>query len=115
MRLDAQQPDVLYDRIVGIFRPMGSRFPVVVSDVLQAGTATITIVTRTDTDATKHRQIVQSNVLLLQTPSVAGWQVRKPLRYSSLAPSRRRTPTQRTSHRSVCGRWRSRGGRPPAG
>ena len=74
MRLDAQQPDVLYDRPVGVFRPIGSRFPVVVSDVLQAGSTTMTIVTRTDGDAARLRQIVQAAVLLVQTPSVAGWQ-----------------------------------------
>ena len=74
MRLDAQQPDVLYDRPVGVFRPIGSRFPVVVSDVLQAGSTTMTIVTRTDGEAASLRQIVQAAVLLFQTPSVAGWQ-----------------------------------------
>ena len=74
MRLDAQQPDVLFDRVQGVFRPMGSRFPVVVSDVLQAGSTTITVVTRSDSEAASLRQIVQAAVLLLQTPSGAGWQ-----------------------------------------
>ena len=74
MRLDAQQPDVLYERPVGVFRPIGATYPVVISDVLQAGSTTMTIVTRTDGEAASLRQIVQAAVLLFQTPSVAGWQ-----------------------------------------
>lgn len=74
IHLDAQMPDTTYDRTVGVFRPVGAGFPVVVSDVLQAGTSTITIVTRSDAEATALRLIASGSVLLLQTPASAGWQ-----------------------------------------
>jgi hypothetical protein len=74
MHLDAQLPDVLRDRVQGVFRPIGARYPVVISDVLQAGTSTITIVTRSDAEATKLLSVAAGGVLLLQTPSGAGWQ-----------------------------------------
>lgn len=74
IHLDAQMPDVLYDRTVGVFRPVGAFYPVVVSDVLQAGTSTITVVTRTDAEAAALHLIATGTVLLLQTPASAGWQ-----------------------------------------
>jgi hypothetical protein len=74
MHIDAQMPDVVRDRIVGVFRPIGATYPVVVSDVLQAGTSTITIVTRSDAEAAALRTVAAGNVLLLQTPATPGWQ-----------------------------------------
>ena len=82
MTIDAQLPDVLRDRVQGVFRPIGATYPVVVSDVLQAGTATMTIVTRNDTDAVKLQTAAQAAVLLVQTPSGPGWQWGQPLRGS---------------------------------
>ena len=70
----AQMPELVRDRTVGVFRPIGATYPVVISDVLQAGTATIVIVTRDDAEADRLRAVAASAVLLLQTPLVAGWQ-----------------------------------------
>jgi hypothetical protein len=74
MKLDAQMPDVVRSRTVGVFRPIGATYPVVVSDVLQAGASSITIVTRSDAEAAALLAVVAGTVLLLQTPAVAGWQ-----------------------------------------
>ena len=48
-------------------------YPVVVSDVLQAGTSTISVLTRTSADETALRKVCAAPVLLLQAPSTSGY------------------------------------------
>ena len=47
----AQLPTATYDRNVGVFRPVGARYPVVVSDVLQAPSLAASVLTNTGPEA----------------------------------------------------------------
>lgn len=70
----SQLPQPFFDRAVGVFRPLGASFPVVVSDVLQAPTFTVSIVTSTGPEADALLLLVQSPVVLFQSPPLAwGW------------------------------------------
>ena len=70
----SQLPDALYDRVVGVFRPIGAHYPVVVSDVLQAFSATAGVMTATVAEATAFLELVKAPVLLAQSPALPwGW------------------------------------------
>jgi hypothetical protein len=66
-------PEPVYDRPQGVFRIIGSAFPVVVSDVLQAGVSTITLETYSDAERDALKLLCSATVLLLQAPAVMGW------------------------------------------
>lgn len=67
-------PELLLDRVVGVFRPIGAHYPVVVSDVLQAFTTSIGVMTSTAADAAAFYELVRAPVLLAQSPALPwGW------------------------------------------
>ena len=67
-------PELLYDRVVGVFRPIGAHYPVVVSDVLQAFSASAGVMTSTAADAAAFLELVKVPVVLAQSPALPwGW------------------------------------------
>jgi hypothetical protein len=66
-------PEPTYGRTQGVFQPVGAVFPVVVSDVRQAGRSTITLETLTAADETALRTLCSGAVLLLQAPTTTGF------------------------------------------
>jgi len=91
-------PEPLYGRAVGVFRPVGAQYPVVVSDVLQAPTMSITVVTYTQAESAAFLAVVEAPVLLMQSPARPwGWGSR----YVALGQVQqlRTAPTSRKAHR----------------
>lgn len=66
-------PEPDYDRPQGVFRILGAQFPVVVSDVLQAGVATITLETYTVAEGNALKLVCRAPVMLIQAPVAAGF------------------------------------------
>jgi len=91
-------PEPLYGRTVGVFRPVGAHFPVVVSDVLQAPSMSVSIVTYTAGEANALLAVLAAPVVLMQSPAAPwGWGSR----YVALGPVQqtRTAPTSRKAHR----------------
>jgi hypothetical protein len=90
-------PELLYDRVVGVFRPIGARYPVVISDVLQAFSATASVLTSTQLEGARFLELVEAPVLLAQSPPMPwGWGSR----YVALGAVQQ-TRTGPTSHSAV--------------
>ena len=67
-------PQPLYDRTQGVFRPVGAHFPVVVSDVLQAPTTPVSVITSTLAEAQALQRVLSAPVVLVQAPNAPwGW------------------------------------------
>lgn len=64
-------PETVYNRTVGVFRPIGARFPVTVSDVLQAATASVGVLTQSRAEETALLALLGAPVLLVQSPNTA--------------------------------------------
>ena len=62
-------PEPLWDRVVGVFRPIGAHYPVVVSDVLQAFTAERR---RDDVDGGRRRSVLRARQGIGRAGPVAG-------------------------------------------
>lgn len=69
-------PEPVYPRVQTAFNVLGGTFPVVVTDTLSAGSSTITLETYDAAGTTALKLILTGAVLLLQAPTVIGWDSR---------------------------------------
>jgi hypothetical protein len=70
----AALPEPLYDRTVGVFRPVGAYWPVVVSDVMQSPSFSATVLTHTAGESQAFLEVVAAPVVLVQSPTQPwGW------------------------------------------
>lgn len=91
-------PEAVYGRTVGVFRPVGAHYPVIVSDVLQSPSLTASVLTNTGAEADAFLAMVSAPVVLVQSPAVEwGWGSR----YVAPGPvtETRTTPTSRKAVR----------------